>query len=152
MTAVMTDSGPVEHEDGSERAERRSHQYPGKAIPMSHRAGLPIVVAMFVIVLAAVASSSSAQTIMRKPNEGRPSTLEPSPGQVPREGSDPDGPYSLTVRVYVMPFDPNRLPVPGKGAHLLLTDATGRRLGRDPTTSVLHDEIPDGRYEPVINP
>ena len=119
---------------------------------MSQRAGLPFLVIMFVLALAAAASSSSAQTIMRKPNEGRPSTLEPSSGQVPREGPDPDSPYSLTVRVYVMPFDTTRSPAPEKGAHLLLTDGTGRRLGRDPTTSALHDEIPDGRYEPVINP
>ena len=119
---------------------------------MSHRAGLPVVVAIFVLALAMVANSSSAQTIMRKPNEGRPSTLEPSSGQVPRVGPDPDGPYSLTIRVYVMPFDTNRAPVPGEGAHLLLTDSTGRRLGLDPTTSALHHEIADGRYEPVINP
>jgi len=118
---------------------------------MSHRARLPVVVAMFVLALAVVASSSSAQTIMRKPGEAVP-MLQRSPGQVPREGPDPDVPYSLTVRVYVMPFDATRLPAPGKGAHLLLTDRTGRRLGRDPATDALHDEIPDGRYEPVINP
>jgi hypothetical protein len=118
---------------------------------MSHRAGLPIVLAMFVLALAVVASNSSAQTIIRKPGQGAP-MLQQSPGQLPREGSDPDGPYSLTVRVYVMPFDTNRSPVPGEGAHLLLTDGTGRRLGRDPATGALHHEIQDGRYEPVINP
>jgi len=110
-----------------------------------------MVVAMFILVLAAVASSSSAQTIMRKPGQAVP-TLPRSPGQVPREGPDPDSPYSLTVRVYVMPFDTAQSPAPGEGAHLLLMDGTGRRLGRDPITSALHDEIPDGRYEPVINP
>ena len=151
MTVVATGSVPLENAGHvSERGPKPSAL--GNAIPMSHLAGLLIVVAMFVFTLAVVASSSSAQTIMRKPNEGRPSTLEPSSGQVPREGPDPDGPYSLTVRVYVMPFDTNRAPLPGEGAHLLLTDGTGRRLGRDPITSALHDEIPDGRYEPVINP
>src|SRR2546427_744879 len=66
---------------------------------MSHRTGLPIVVAIFVLALAVVASSSSAQTIMRKPNEGRPSTLEASSGQVPREGPDPDG-YEYIVQAW----------------------------------------------------
>ena len=118
---------------------------------MSCRAGRPIRVAVAVFALAAVTSSTAAQVILRRPGQPKPAP-SPSPGQVPRQGPDPDAPYTLTVRVYVTPFEAKRLPVPGQGVHLLLVDDQGRRLGRDPVTDALYAEIPDARYEPVINP
>jgi hypothetical protein len=66
MTAVMASLVPCRNGDGqlSEQAAEAISTLE-KLSPMSHRVGLPIVVVMFVLALAVVASSSSAQTIIR---------------------------------------------------------------------------------------
>jgi hypothetical protein len=104
------------------------------------------------LVLALAASPLSAQVILRRPGEPLP-TLPRSPGQVPRPPgtTDPDGPYTLALRVYMRAGDAARAPAPGQGVHLLVTDATGRRFGRDVSGGALLAEIPSATYDAVVN-
>src|SRR5215470_11981206 len=105
------------------------------------------------LVLAVVASPVSAQVILRRPGEPPP-TLQRSHGQVARPPgtTDPDGPYTLALRVYVTPADPKRAPVPGQGVHLLVTDAAGHRFGRESSDGTLLAEVPNTTYEAIVNP
>lgn len=112
------------------------------------RRALPLTLALVLL-----AGAADAQVIMRPPGQGLP-TLPPSPGQLPRPPgtTDPDGPYSLALRVYVTPSDPQRALAPGQGVQLLLVDPTGRRFGREPSGRAVFFEIPGATYEAVVNP
>ncbi len=112
------------------------------------RGALPLT-----LVLVLLAGAVSAQVILRPPGQPAP-TLQRSQGQVPRPPgtTDPDGPYALTLRVYVTPSDAKRVLAPGQGVNLLLTDAAGHRIGRDPVGHTFFMEIPGATYETVVNP
>jgi len=105
------------------------------------------------LVLAVVASPVSAQVILRRPGEPLP-TLQRSLGQVARPPgtTDPNGPYTLALRVYVTPAAATRVLAPGQGVHLLVTNAAGQRFGRDSSGHAFFAEIPNATYETVVNP
>jgi hypothetical protein len=105
------------------------------------------------LTLVLLASTVSAQVILRPPGQPPP-TPQRSQGQVARPPgtTDPDGPYTLALRVYVTPADTKRVLAPGQGVHLLLTDAAGQRFGREPSGRAFFEEIPNATYEAVVNP
>src|SRR5205809_7929013 len=93
--------------------------------------------------LLSLAAGGTAQVIMRPPGQPSP-TLPRAQDQVPRPpgSTDPDGPYALALRVYVTPFDAQRVLAPAQGVRLLLTDSTGRRVGRGPLGAAFLRAIP----------
>ncbi len=105
------------------------------------------------LALVLVAGAVSAQVIMRPPGQPPP-TLPHSQGQVPRPPgtTDPDGPYTLALRVFVTPADPTRVLPPGRGVQLFLIDPDGRRFGRASEGHAVFLEIPEATYESVVNP
>jgi hypothetical protein len=99
-----------------------------------------------------LATAASAQ-VLRRPGQAPPTLLR-SQGQVPRPPgtTDPDGPYTLSLRVYVTPAEAGHVLAPGQGVYLLLSDAAGHRVGRDPSGHALFAEMPNATYEAVVNP
>jgi hypothetical protein len=105
------------------------------------------------LALALAASPLSAQVILRRPGDPQPG-LPRSQGPVPLPSgvTDPDGPYTLAIRVYMWPTAAAHAPARGRGVLLLVTDPAGRRFGHDSSGSTLVDEIPHATYDAVINP
>lgn len=116
---------------------------------VTRRALLPTTLALVL-----VAGAVPAQVIMRPPGQPRPAPSGSQQEQVPRPPgtTDPDGPYTLALRVYVTPADPTRVLPPGRGVQLFLIDPDGRRFGRASEGHAVFLEIPDATYESVVNP
>ncbi len=106
------------------------------------------------LALVLVAGAVSAQVIMRPPGQPPPPIPRSQQEQVPRPPgtTDPEGPYTLALRVYVTPADPKRVLPPGQGVQLLLIDPAGRRFGRAAEGHAFFLEIPNATYGGVVNP